>query len=188
MVLVVDACVREDSRTRRLAKCLLETLNKPYVRLRLADCIFPLVNEEYLKKRDRLLGEEDFANSMFEYARQFSQADEIVIAAPFWDLSFPALLKVYLEQINVVGITFRYTPEGMPEGLCRAGKLYYVTTVGGAFFPESYGFGYIEALARNFYGINDVELIKAAGLDIEGAQVERILLDCEEDIRRRFVR
>ena len=123
---------------------------------------------------------------MFEYARQFSEADEIVIAAPFWDLSFPAVLKAYLEKINVSGITFRYTSEGMPEGLCKAKKLYYVTAAGGNFFPESFGFGYIKALAQNFYGISDVELIKAAGLDIEGADVESILLDCENDIRRRF--
>ena len=45
---------------------------------------------------------------------------------------------------------------------------------------------YISALARNFYGIEDVELIKAVGLDIDGAPVERILRECEEDIDRRF--
>ncbi len=86
----------------------------------------------------------------------------------------------------MVGITFRYTPEGIPEGLCRARRLYYVTTAGGEFFPEQYGFGYVEALAQNFYGIKDVVLIKAVGLDIQGASVERIMLDCEEDIVRRF--
>ena len=52
--------------------------------------------------------------------------------------------------------------------------------------PESYGFGYVKALAQNFYGIRNVELIRAAGLDIEGADAERILLDAEEEIVRRF--
>ena len=61
---------------------------------------------------------------MFELARQFAAADQIVIAAPYWDLSFPAALKQYFEQINVLGITFAYTPEGVPKGLCRARKLY----------------------------------------------------------------
>ena len=123
---------------------------------------------------------------MFGYARQFVQADTIVIAAPFWDLSFPAALKNYLEQINAIGITFRYTPEGVPQGMCRAKKLYYVTTAGGDFVPEGYGFGYVKALAQNFYGIQDVELIKAVGLDIDGAPVEKILRECEEEIDRRF--
>lgn len=186
MILYIDACVREDSRTKRLADRLLKALGRPYRHLRLEECRFPAVDEAFLKTRDRLLREGDCANPMFECARQFSEADEIVIAAPFWDLSFPAILKTYLEQINVVGITFRYTPEGLPEGLCRASRLYYVTTAGGAFFPEQYGFGYVEALAKNFYGIRDVVLIKATGLDIQGAPVERVLLECEEDIARRF--
>ena len=30
----------------------------------------------------------------------------------------------------MVGITFRYTSEGVPEGLCRAKRLNYVTTAG----------------------------------------------------------
>ena len=184
MVLYIDACVRKNSRTRRLADCLLNTLNAPHTRLRLEECVFPTVDEAFLEKRDRLLREGDFDNPVFAYARQFAQADEIIIAAPFWDLSFPAVLKSYLEQINVVGITFRYTPEGIPEGLCRAERLYYVTTAGGDFFPEQYGFGYIQALAQNFYHIKDVKLIKATGLDIEGAPVEIILRDCEEKIRK----
>ncbi len=186
MVLYIDACVRADSRTRRLADCLLNTLNAPCEHLRLTECAFPSVDEAFLKERDRLIAEGDFQNPMFEYACQFAAADEIIIAAPFWDLSFPASLKTYLEQINVVGLTFRYTPEGIPEGLCRAHKLYYVTTVGGNFCPEEYGFGYVKALAQNYYGIEDVELIKATGLDIIGAPVEQILQDCEKKIIRKY--
>ena len=186
MILYIDACVREDSRTRRLADCLLQTLNAPCTRLRLTECAFPAADEAFLRKRDSLLREGAFDDPLFDCARQFAEADEIIMAAPFWDLSFPAALKVYLEQINVVGITFRYTPEGVPEGLCRAKRLFYVTTAGGDFFPEQYGFGYVEALARNFYGIGDVALIRATGLDIDGAPVEKILLDCEKDIVERF--
>jgi len=186
MILYIDACVREDSRTRRLADYLLSVLDAPCERLRLADCTFPAVDGAFLKKRDRLLGSGDLADPMFRYARQFAGADAIVIAAPFWDLSFPALLKIYLEQINAVGITFRYTPEGFPEGLCRAKKLIYVTTAGGDYVPEQYGFGYLEALAKNFYGIEDVALVRATGLDLEGVPVERILRECEMDIARRF--
>ena len=101
-----------------------------------------------------------------------------MIAAPYWDLSFPAVLKQYFEQINVLGVTFTYTPEGIPKGLCRAEKLYYVMTAGGCYVPEEFGFGYVRALAQNFYGIADVELIRAVGLDIDGADVEGIMQEC----------
>ena len=49
---------------------------------------------------------------MFRYARQFAAADKIVIAAPLWDLSFPAQLKVYLENIYVTGIVTKYSDAG----------------------------------------------------------------------------
>lgn len=186
MILFIDACVREASRTRLLALRLLDALGGAYKQVRLEKCPFPTADEDFLQKRDRLLQEGELADEVFGYARQFAEADTIVIAAPFWDLSFPAALKSYLEQINVVGITFRYTPDGVPQGMCRAKKLYYVTTAGGDFFPEEYGFGYVRALAQNFYGIETVELIKAVGLDIEGAPVEEILRECEEEIERRF--
>ena len=163
MILFINACVRKDSRTRRLADALLSEWNEPVTELRLADIDFPVTSEDYLSRRD--------------------PADRIVIAAPHWDLSFPASLKQYIEHINVVGITFIYTPEGIPQGLCRAKELYYVSTAGGNYVPEEYGFGYVEALARNFYGIPVVKKIQAAGLDIDGADPEQILKETMEQIR-----
>ena len=91
-------------------------------------------------------------------------------------------MKQYLEQINVVGITFRYTEEGLPACLCRADRLFYVTTAGVAYVPEIFGFGYVRALAQNFYGIQDVRKIEAVGLDIEGADVNAIMKEAEDTL------
>lgn len=56
----------------------------------------------------------DFSNEMFKYAHQFAESDTVVIAAPYWDLSFPAVLKAYLEAVSVCGITFKYDEQGVP--------------------------------------------------------------------------
>ena len=106
-----------------------------------------------------------------------------MIAAPYWDLSFPAMLKQYLEQITVVGITFKYSEEGIPLGLCKAKRLFYITTVGGFYAPEEYGFGYVKALAQNYYGIQDVRKIEALGLDIRGANVNTAITSAAAQIR-----
>jgi FMN-dependent NADH-azoreductase len=182
MILYINAGVRKDSRTKKLADHLLSEATEQIEEVRLQDIVFPNVDEDYLLKRDKLLLSGAFDDPMFSLARQFARADTVVIAAPFWDLSFPAALKQYFEQINVAGITFRYSEEGVPVGLCKASKLYYITTAGGYFFPEEYGFGYVKALAQSFYGIMDVELIKAVGLDIAGADEKRIIHDCINDI------
>ena len=178
-VLYINACVRKESRTRKLAEKLLMKLAGPREEIRLENITFPTVNEEYLRMRDRLIAEGELRNPMFDLARQFAEAETIVIAAPYWDLSFPAMLKQYLELINVIGITFRYTEDGMPAGLCRADRLFYVTTAGGCYVPEEFGFGYIRSLAQNFYGIQDVRLVQAVGLDINGADERSIMKAAE---------
>ena len=182
MILFINACVRKESRTKKLADRLLSKMKEPFEEVRLGTIVFPNADENYLQRRDRLILAHDFGNPEFDLARQFAEADEVVIAAPFWDLSFPAVLKQYFEQINVLGITFRYTPEGIPQGLCRAKRLTYISTAGGNFFPEEYGYGYVKALAQNFYGIHNVNLIKAIGLDIDGADVNAIIESAEEVI------
>ena len=181
-LLLINACVRKASRTRILADALLRRLDRPdqaVEEVSLNGIRFPAVDEAFLGERDRLIAAGNFASPAFALARQFAAADTVVIAAPYWDLSFPAALKQYFEQINVLGITFRYTPEGFPAGLCRAGRLYYVTTAGGSYVPEDFGFGYVKALAQDFYGIPEVRLVKAVGLDLDGADPAAIMQAAE---------
>ena len=184
MILFVDACVRDDSRTKRLANEVLSRLKGDVRTVKLKDVNFEVTDQDYLRRRDELIAKREFDSEMFTLARDFQAADQIVIAAPYWDLSFPAMLKQYIEHINVLGITFEYTKEGTPVGLCKADRLYYVMTAGGAFVPEEYGYGYVKELAQSFYGIGEVKLIKATGLDVYGADVEQIVQEAIRGIDR----
>ena len=175
MILFVNACVREQSRTLILAKRLLNKLDGDIREVQLEKKDFPVVDEEFIDRREALLRSGKYDDPMFELGRDFANADTVVIAAPYYDLSFPAMLKQYFEQINVVGLTFAYTEEGIPTGLCKAKELYYVTTAGGPVISDAFGFGYVKALAETFYGIRHVYQIKAEGLDIVGADVDKIL-------------
>lgn len=175
MILFVNACVRKESRTLRLARRLLDTLEGEIKEVRLEEVRFPVVTEEFITRREALKNAKKYDDPMFDLGRDFAVADLIVIAAPYYDLSFPAMLKQYFEQINVLGLTFNYSETGVPSGLCRAKTLYYVTTSGGPIVSDEPGFGYVKALANSFYGIMDVRQIKVEGLDIIGADVEAIL-------------
>lgn len=184
MILFVNACVREESRTIVHAHYLLEKMNDTVQEVRLSEITFPVSNAAFLNRRSELAQRGDFSDPMFECARTFASADTIVIAAPYWDLSFPAALKQYFEQINVVGLTFEYTAEGFPRSLCRAKKLCYITTAGGKVISDEFGFGYVSALAQGFYGISDIQYIKAEELDIIGADVPGILNKAKNEIDR----
>jgi FMN-dependent NADH-azoreductase len=138
--------------------------------------------KEQLDLRDSLIKAKNYSHPMFKYAKQFVNADIILISAPYWDLSFPAILKTYIENINVNGITFSYSEKGYPVSLCKAKKLIYVTTSGGPIISDDFGFGYIKSLAENFYGINDINYIKAEGLDIWGANIQETLEEAKKEI------
>lgn len=181
MILFINTCVRPASRTLWLARRVLERVKGDREILEIKLDNKPL-DYSMLEYRTKLSEREDFSDPLFNDAKIFSEAEEILIAAPFWDLSFPAILKNYIEAINIVGLTFKYLPDGQPLGLCKAKRLIYVTTAGGKIFNEAYGYGYIKDLAENFYGIPIVKLIKAEGLDIIGANVTEILNDAEKNI------
>ncbi|MBQ4596100.1 MAG: NAD(P)H-dependent oxidoreductase, partial [Firmicutes bacterium] len=123
---------------------------------------------------------------MLKYAKQFAAADTIVIAAPYWDLSFPAMVKNYLEAVTVQGVTFYYNEEGIPQGLCKAQKVYYVMTAGGpTSMPQqsfNLGFDYVKGLCQLLYGIKDVKCFKAEMLDVIGMDVEAILDKAKETL------
>lgn len=179
-ILFVDACVRPNSRTRELAQVVLENLQGDVRKIDLYEEKLQPLDLKTMTKRDEAAHSGLYEDPVFTQALQFAQADVIVIAAPFWDLMFPAVLKIYLEQITVTGITFRYSEQGRPVGLCRAKKLYYVTTAGGYLGEQSLGFAYVQALAKNFYGIEDVRCIFAQGLDIVGNDANAILEEAKQ--------
>ena len=181
-ILYINACVRKDSRTNELAKYALGQLEGNFEEINLDfEKITPLYKEQ-LKLRDDLIKEKNHNHPMFKYAKQFANADFILISAPYWDLSFPAILKTYIENINVNGITFSYSEKGYPVSLCKSKKLIYITTAGGPIISDEFGFGYIKSLAENFYGIKEINYIKAEGLDIFGANIQEILEKAKKEI------
>lgn len=178
-ILFINACLRENSRTLELSRYLLSRLDGEISEVNLyKENLLPL-DEKALEKRNN----HDFSGEEFGFAKEFRDADTIVIAAPFWDLSFPATLKVYLENITVSGITFEYSKEGMPVGKCRANKLYYITTSGGYIGENNFGYSYVKALSENFFGICDVRFFSAEGLDIFGKDVDKIMNDAKDKIK-----
>ena len=181
-ILFIDACVRDCSRTRKLAEYLIGKLEGTVEKMVLEEYSFPHMDQNFLAFRDAATAADDHSGDVFAPARQFAEADIIVVAAPFWDLSFPSYLKTYIEQINILGVTFGYTAEGVPFGLCRAKKLYYVTTAGGPIYSAEYGYGYIKAQCEIFYGIPETVLIKAENLDLVGADPEKILAASRQEI------
>ena len=180
-ILFVNACVRENSRTLELANCVLEQLGGGVEEVKLYEAKLAPLDAEGMCLRDAASAKKDFSDDCFALARQFASAKTIVIAAPYWDLMFPAVQKLYFEAITVNGLTFAYGPNGIPVGMCSAERLIYVTTSGGP-ITQNFGYDYASAIAKAFYGIKDTKCISAQGLDIYGADTDIILRKAKEAV------
>lgn len=189
-ILVVDCCIRkEKSATRKLLESYLAAR---FGKVgggesgRTAGADVPEIERVYLTEenllpltvadvehRQSLLDAGKLDDPMFRYAKQFSTADEILIAAPYWDWSFPSLLKVYMEHVSVSGITFVYHGPS-PTGLCKAKRILYFCTCGGFTEGPHEGVAYIRCIGKAF-GINEVLEYTIEGLDIDPAKRDEVL-------------
>ena len=185
-ILFINACIRPESRTLTLAKHLLSHLKGDVEEVNLEKEAIPALNTERLAYKQQLLASEHFEDPMLRYARQFKEADTIVIAAPYYDLSFPSALKNYLEAICCVGLTFYYDENEKPQTHTKARKLYYVSTGGGE-LKKQFGFEYVKALVGEFFHIHDVEGFFAEKLDLLGSDPEAIMGAAIHEIDETFV-
>ena len=183
-LLLIDCCIRkEESRTRRLMEAFLGAVPEDceVERLVLTEENLAPLTGDFFAQRQRLLEDHDYSHPRFRYAKQFAQADLVVIAAPFWDLAFPALLKIYIEQVSLDGITFGANETGL-VGLCRGTDMVFLTARGGFYTGDALEMGsrYLDAL-HTFFGIGRYHCIAADGMDVAGFDGEASLrAACEE--------
>jgi FMN-dependent NADH-azoreductase len=186
-LLFINACVnRGTSRTYRLGNGLISLLKKnddfEVSELILEDENIQALNSKTLNKRFELQKKQDFSDEMFKYAQKFKEADCIVIAAPYWDFGFPAMLKNYIEAVSVAGFMYKFG-EGGATGLCKAEKLYYVTTRGGYIGDsKDLGFAMVAELGK-LYGIKEIKCISADGFGIPANDHEAVLKKAIEDLK-----
>ena len=99
-LLYIDACIRDEmSRTKRIATPIVEALKQKYdvQTLVINDLDLSIVKKELITKRNN----GDIDPQVMSWAESVRDADRIVIAAPFWDMSIPAALKNFLELCSI---------------------------------------------------------------------------------------
>lgn len=163
-LVVIDSCMHEGSRTRRLLQAAVNELSTRY-EIETFDVnalAFPPVSPEIMQQRNNGYVPE----RIVEVSRRIAAADRLVIAAPFWDMSFPSVLKVFLENVSLFHITFDSNGREC-YGLCRCSKVLYLTTRGMDIRtgdPLDQGSPYIKALSV-LWGLGEVITVSAENMD-----------------------
>ncbi|MCI8970789.1 MAG: hypothetical protein HFF99_04915 [Oscillibacter sp.] len=186
-LLFIDGCISQrgpDSRTRALANAFLSAFRESHPGAEVETAALEALDLKpflpaALNRRDELAAVGAFGAPVFDLARQFQAADKIVAAAPFWDLSFPAVMRTYIEHISANGLCYHYEADGC-HGDCRADRLAYLTSGGDFEQPESLGVLYWKQLAKMF-GIPRFDYVFAGGLDVDPAKTPEIMdAACEQ--------
>ena len=163
-LIFIDACMRAGSRTRRIATPIIAELGKRYSveTVDLTRNIYPVADNYTLEDRNQgVVPAEDV-----DLAKRIAAAVRIVIAAPFWEMSFPSALKVFFENMSLLGITFD-SNEKECYGLCKAEKVMYITSRGmnistGA--PLEQATPYIKAISY-LWGWGELTVVAAQNMD-----------------------
>lgn len=186
-ILFIDACMRgpELSRTNQLCQHFLQSYQNAHpqsqvIHRHLPSENYPLLNGERSCQREQWVKSQP-DHPLLLPAREVAQADLILVGAPYWDLSFPAALKVYLEWASTQDITFRYTEEGQQVGMARAKALVYCTTGGGPISGQNYGYEYTRGLAA-MWGIQNTFCVAAEGLDMWGSDIPNLLQQAKDQL------
>ena len=150
----------------------VKNTSKNHLRLtpprRLYGAGFPAVDSRILHDRDSGIVPEEYA----EMARRIAAADRIVIAAPFWDMSFPSELKVFIENMSLFHITFD-SDDRHCYGLCKCEKVLYITTRGMDIRtgdPLEQATPYLRALSY-LWGLGELYVISAENMDYSSPDV-----------------
>ncbi len=180
-LLFVDCCISQrgrDSRTKALCDAFLDAYRKNHPQdsvevVTVRSMTLPAMTRALLNQRDALIEEKTYSDSCFALAWQFAKADRIVVGAPFWDLSFPAQLRIYIEHISAVGVTYHYDGSGC-HGDCKATRLAYLTSGGDVERADSLGVAYWRQLCAMF-GIARFDHVFAGGLDQNPAKAPALM-------------
>lgn len=187
--LFVNACVRgKDSRTLHLAEVFLNALKAECPDVCITEHDLPHmglmpVDAETLARKESMCDARAWQEPYLAPAVAFQQADVVVIAAPYWDMSFPSILKIWVENMYVRNLTFRYEND-QSVGLCQGREAVYLTTAGSPIGQHDWGTGYIRDVMQ-VLGIPGFTAIKAETLDLAGRDVCAIMsAACQEAVNQ----
>ena len=164
-MIVIDSCMRAESRTKLILDAAVAELSKRY-EVEIIDVnslgLPPLDKVTYVDQREN----GNVPSLAIELARKVATCDRLVVAAPFWDMSFPAILKSFFENISLFDITF--TDNGTTcVGLCKCEKVLFITTRGMDIRtgdPLDQGSPYLTALSF-LWGLGEVITVAATNMD-----------------------
>lgn len=188
----------EDSHSAQLANFFLDAYlqSNPSHQIDILDLYnedIPFLDVDIFSVWGKFTSQEDLTQSeltkvkrMDELTEQFLNVDKIIVAAPFWNLGYPPILKAYIDTICIADKTFKYTENG-PVGLVPNKPFLIIETRGGIYSNGSaanleYSQSYLKTIMR-FIGIKDFTSVIVEGLDFVPNKQDDIIQNAENKLK-----
>lgn len=123
---------------------------------------------------------------MNQILEQFLSADKVVFATPMWNLSFPPMLKAYIDNLVIAGKTFKYNEQGQPVGLVENKKVLHIFSSGGVYSEgpaQSWDFTnpFLQSILA-FIGITDYSVVRVEGMNAFADKVDEIVAASKQKV------
>lgn len=131
-----------------------------------------MVGEKITPEQQQLLTRFD------KFTEQLIAADQVVLAFPTYNFSFPAVVKAWFDNVMLAGKTWKMENGGY-VGLLKNKKALIINSSGGEYTqaPEMEHALSLGKLELTFMGITDIAVVSAAGVNMapDEAAVEQIV-------------
>ena len=169
VIAIIDSTIREESRTRSILNGVTKAFsNVTFKTYNLNNFSIDVTNAGNFSKKNT-------DSFFYNIAKEIASADGVIVAAPFWDMSYPALLKAFIEKISILDIMFADGPNEC-IGISRNKFMLYITTRGMNIKTNSQFDGATKSLKSlcNLWGIPSFSCISAYNLDyLSDAEIKK---------------
>lgn len=126
--------------------------------------------------------EKEFQEGRLKWLDEFVTADKYIFVNPMYNLFLPAEMKSYFDLVMQVPYTFKYTPEGNPQGMLKNKKAIHLQSAGGFYHGESshpdmsfldMADTYVKTIL-SVMGVSDYQSLFVEGMDHEPENAEAI--------------
>lgn len=173
-LLAIESSPRSNSVSTQLAEKFIDHWQSGHpdgvlIRRNVSREPIPLITEAWIEaaytpEGQRTLAQRDELAFSDQLVSELIHADVLILAVPMWNLTIPAALKAWIDQVARVDRTFCFT-KSAPLGLLNASKQVVIfTSRGGAYNYGSSMFDFQEPYLRAFFrllGLRDIRFVHA---------------------------
>ena len=121
---------------------------------------YPVFNDEYEPSK----AEEMSTNYANEQAEKFNNADVLVLTMPMWNYSTPAIMKAWIDQLLLPGVTFNISKNGV-ESFHKIKRIVLLVSSGGVYKEGDDKDALSRQIRHSFglVGITEIDVVWAEG-------------------------